>query len=190
MSRGTGVVALLVGALFGGALLPATAAASGSSAREWPGDPSARGEARVTDLRPRASALVPRIEDMTVEDQGKTTVVLGSDILFAFGSADLPPDAAESLAGVVGTVRSGGARSVRIEGHTDGVGQPGDNQVLSERRAAAVEAALRAALGPDAPPMTSTGFGEARPLTAESTSGKDDPVARAGNRRVEVVVQR
>lgn len=197
-ARGAAISTAALGAvLFAAAVGTAGAATSASSPSPWEGDAGTRGPARVQDLvprgaalLPRASALVPRVEDLVSQRQDATSIVLGADVLFGFGAADLPPDADARLAGVLAAIKDGGAASVRIEGHTDGVGAPEDNQVLSERRAAAVEAALRAALGTAAPPMTSAGFGETRPLRPEVVQGADDPGARAGNRRVEVTLQR
>lgn len=189
--RGAAISTAALGAvLFAATVGTAGAATSASAPSPWEGDAGTRGPARVQDLVPRAFALVPRVEDLVSSRQDVTSIVLGADVLFAFAAADLPPDADARLAGVLGAIRDGGAASVRVEGHTDGVGAPEDNQVLSERRAAAVEAALRAALGPAAPPTTSAGFGETRPLRPEVVQGADDPGARAGNRRVEVTLQR
>ena len=69
-----------------------------------------------------------------------------------------------------------------IMGHTDTVGSPADNQLLSQRRAAAI-ARWFTARGGIALPILAQGFGEARPLikTADNT---DEP----RNRRAQYVL--
>jgi hypothetical protein len=60
------------------------------------------------------------------------------------------------------------------------------NQALSERRAAAVRAALEAELG-SGYQYSSVGFGETAPVAPNTRpDGSDDPDARALNRRVEI----
>jgi hypothetical protein len=71
---------------------------------------------------------------------------LPSDVLFAFGSADLSPAARKAIA-VVGDEVGVSGGTITIEGHTDAIGTDAANQQLSERRAAAVRAALQAELG-------------------------------------------
>lgn len=71
---------------------------------------------------------------------------------------------------------------LRIEGHTDDVGDEAMNQSLSERRAAAVREWLVSAGSVAGDRLETVGFGESRPA-AEGTSAE----ARAQNRRVELV---
>lgn len=71
---------------------------------------------------------------------------------------------------------------IRIEGHTDNQGEPGNNLELSERRAKAVRVEL-VRLGVDASRIEALGFGESRPIDTNRT-----PAGRARNRRVEVVI--
>ncbi|PPK97377.1 outer membrane protein OmpA-like peptidoglycan-associated protein [Kineococcus xinjiangensis] len=187
------VCALLAAAVPAGSALATTA--PGPGPRDWGGRAAGVAELqpRVEDLRPRTDDLRPRVEDLVVERPEATSIVLGTDVLFAPGSADLPPAAAGRLAGVVERIRltaPSPSLAVRVEVHTDGAGQPQDGQVLSERRAAAVEGALRAALGPAVPPMSWAGFGASRPLVPPPAPGQDDTAARAANRRVEVTILR
>ena len=116
----------------------------------------------------------------------RTVVRLPSDVLFAFASAELSPAAREAIAAVDDEIGSGGTGTVTVEGHTDAIGGDQDNQALSERRAAAVQAALQAELG-SGYRYTSVGFGESRPLAPNTKpDGSDDPDGRALNRRVEI----
>ncbi|MDE0871735.1 MAG: OmpA family protein, partial [Flavobacteriales bacterium] len=71
------------------------------------------------------------------------------------------------------------AVGVHIIGHTDDRGELIDNQLLSERRAAAVAHALTTA-GVRLERITSVGFGETAPITTNTTEA-----GRARNRRTE-----
>jgi outer membrane protein OmpA-like peptidoglycan-associated protein len=72
--------------------------------------------------------------------------------------------------------------SVSIEGHTDNQGPDDYNQDLSVRRAASVRRYL-IAQGVEAERMTSTGYGESRPIDDNRTE-----TGRAANRRVEFLI--
>lgn len=116
----------------------------------------------------------------------RTVIRLPSDVLFAFGSAELSPAAQQAVAAVDDEIGSGGTGTVTIEGHTDAIGSDADNQGLSERRAAAVRVALEAELGSGFE-YRSVGFGESRPVASNTRpDGTDDPDGRALNRRVEI----
>ena len=69
-----------------------------------------------------------------------------------------------------------------IEGHTDDVGDAAANQALSERRAAAVKAALVATYGVGGDRLQTAGLGSTKPAMQGATAE-----ARAQNRRVELV---
>jgi outer membrane protein OmpA-like peptidoglycan-associated protein len=75
-------------------------------------------------------------------------------------------------------------RTVRIEGHTDNVGDPKFNQRLSEERAQSVKAALeRRKIDGDR--LQTKGLGETRPVAPNTAPG-----GRQTNRRVEFIIVR
>ena len=115
--------------------------------------------------------------ESTRTDADETVVSLDSDILFAFGSAELSPVAVARLADLVADVPQGIA--VSVIGHTDDVGSDADNLVLSQQRAETVAGAVAAAR-PDLI-LDIEGRGESDPVESNS-----DPEGREQNRRVEI----
>ncbi|MFG1866591.1 OmpA family protein [Micromonospora arborensis] len=121
------------------------------------------------------------------ESSNRVELTLGADVLFAFGKADLSAAAHQRLAQVAERIRQQAKGVVRIDGHTDGIGNPTDNQELSRRRAETVRAALDALLAGVPVTMQAAGHGEDEPIAAETTpDGRDNPAGRAKNRRVEI----
>lgn len=76
-----------------------------------------------------------------------------------------------------------------VAGHTDSIGTAAYNQSLSAERAGPVAEWFRSSGDPRYDSISVVGFGEGRPVAANTKSdGSDDPVARQLNRRVEIVV--
>ncbi len=113
-----------------------------------------------------------------------TRLVLDSSVLFDFDSATVRTDASATLDAVAQVLSD--VPAARVEGHTDAVSSDEYNQELSERRAAAVVAALteRGMHGD----LDAVGFGESRPVAPNEVAGADNPAGRQLNRRVEIVV--
>ncbi|HYD66800.1 OmpA family protein [Azospirillum sp.] len=103
-------------------------------------------------------------------------------INFDFASVRIRPESRAVLDRVAAVLTAPGAGELRfrIVGHTDGVGNDGANQALSERRARAVKEYLVRRHGINAARLDVAGMGEREPA---------DPAhpAAAANRRVEIV---
>ena len=101
------------------------------------------------------------------------------NIQFATGTANLTPVAKAELNKLV-TILSRDYPNVRvgIEGHTDNVGKAESNQLLSDKRAAAVKTYL-VSKKIDASRLDAAGFGQTQPI-ADNTTAE----GRARNRRV------
>lgn len=97
-------------------------------------------------------------------------------VLFKQGTAELLPESGPALDRLAADLRANPALRLRIAGHTDRLGEPGKNQVLSEQRAEAVRAYLVKA-GVAATRLEAVGYGDSRPL---------HPSPDIRNRRVEV----
>jgi outer membrane protein OmpA-like peptidoglycan-associated protein len=103
-------------------------------------------------------------------------------IYFDTGSDRLRPESAPTLKEIAAMLKEHADLSLTIEGHTDNVGNAASNQSLSEKRAAAVKAALVAEYGIDATRLETAGFGASKPVAPNDT-----PEGRQANRRVELV---
>ena len=119
-----------------------------------------------------------------VETEKEIQVRLGSEILFDTGRFDLKPAATSALESLLKLLARYPKAPIQIEGHTDSAGTPASNQVLSERRAAAVKQwlvdhSIGAAL------ITTRGRGQTTPVASNDT-----PEGRQQNRRVEIRIQK
>lgn len=105
-------------------------------------------------------------------------------VTFRSGSAqfdDGVPNTIGLLADAIkGELSKGGKPVIRIDGHTDSVGDEAYNLTLSEARAQTVRAKL-IELGVPAEVVNSVGYGESKPITGYAPT-------HGINRRVEVVV--
>lgn len=97
-------------------------------------------------------------------------------VLFRLGTAELLPTAAPALDTLAAQLRRRPALRLRVAGHTDRIGEPQKNLLLSEQRAVAVKDYLVRA-GIAAERLETVGYGDARPLY---------PTPDPRNRRVEV----
>jgi outer membrane protein OmpA-like peptidoglycan-associated protein len=106
------------------------------------------------------------------------------DIFFDFNSDRIRQLSEPTLAEIAGVLQRHPDWTLAIEGHTDSVASDTYNLELSQRRAAAVKAALTERYRIDAARLTTAGFGESRPRDRNDTLE-----GRARNRRVELVRQ-
>jgi len=110
---------------------------------------------------------------------GSTAVVL-EGVTFNPGKATLLPEAKPMLERVARALLAAPKIKVEVAGHTDDVGNPASNLILSQRRADAVRFRL-IQLGVPPDQLTARGYGAEVPLVPNTTRA-----GRAANRRVEV----
>jgi outer membrane protein OmpA-like peptidoglycan-associated protein len=136
---------------------------------------------------------VPKGIDAVKEVEGDACfrrIAVVGDALFDFDSADLRPDATETLEAALPLIAASGTGkgTVTIVGHTDSKGSDDYNDRLSLARAETVRAWLidRGAV----PESTGIdGRGERQPVAPnEKADGSDDPEGRQKNRRVEIEI--
>lgn len=137
------------------------------------------GESRIRRAIEAALAKGKRAEDARRCQSQLISVTDSGAILFATASADLDQRSYLTLDRLAGIIKDCPDFIVDVEGHTDNMGEPANNQRLSERRAAAVRDYLVRA-GVPTSSLTAAGYGETRPVAPNDTA---ENMAR--NRRIE-----
>ncbi|HKH01329.1 MAG TPA: OmpA family protein, partial [Bradyrhizobium sp.] len=121
--------------------------------------------------------------DPTVCQQLLSDLLDKGKIRFEPGRATIDPDSAGLLDRLVETALRCPTAKIEIAGHTDGDGENGFNQTLSEKRAQAVmDYLLKAGLPADR--FTAIGYGSAQPVATNDTDE-----GKAQNRRIDILVR-
>jgi len=105
-----------------------------------------------------------------------------NDIKFASNSAEIARSSEYILDELIAFLKENPTIRIRIEGHTDNVGQLADNMALSNDRAFTVMGYLQGK-GVAASRLSFKGLGPTKPLASNDT-----PEGRAANRRTEFVI--
>ena len=109
-------------------------------------------------------------------------VKIDQPIVFETGSSILKPESDAALKIIKKYLDDKPYIStLRVEAHTDNVGDPAKNQALSERRAFQVCMAL-IGMGVDCKRLIAVGFGDTKPIEDNST-----PAGKAANRRISFI---
>ncbi len=149
---------------------------------------SVAGEAPKSATEVRVGEILSELDTSTTPEG--TVITLPEVVLFDFDRAELKPDARATLAEVAEVLAFYAEAPVSVRGHTDAKGADDYNQDLSERRAAAVVAALAGDHGIDPSRLQAEGLGESQPVAPnEHPDGSDNPEGRQQNRRVEIVLE-
>ncbi len=106
------------------------------------------------------------------------------DLNFQFATTNLTSESKKTVDDLVVILQAYPAAVVRLEGHTDNVGDAAANLKLSQDRASAIKNLLVSG-GIDAARLSTDGFGQDRPIDTNDTDE-----GRAKNRRTELVVTR
>jgi outer membrane protein OmpA-like peptidoglycan-associated protein len=118
----------------------------------------------------------------TAENQLTLSMPSTSNVTFAFGKADLTPEAQNALDPVARVLTSYPESTISVTGHTDDVGSDADNQRLSEARATSV-ANFLGQRGVNRLRISQQGLGESSPKVPNTSDAN-----RAINRRVELAI--
>jgi len=122
----------------------------------------------------------PRRTFVKIED-GKILII--GKVQFQSGSAEIDKNSEQLLDQIAQALEGNSSvKKLRIEGHTDNVGDDTGNQKLSDARAKAVRDALTKR-GVDGDRLETAGLGETRPIAPNDTPG-----GRQKNRRVEFII--
>lgn len=134
----------------------------------------------VPDCRDKCPSTPPGFKvDANGCIEEKQTVVLLSNVLFSLNSAEIRPEARETLDKIVEGLKAQPTVRVEVGGHTCNIGTEQYNLKLSKRRAEAVRDYL-IAHGIDGSRLTAEGYGEFSPIATNETEE-----GRKQNRRVE-----
>ncbi|WP_229598318.1 OmpA family protein [Runella aurantiaca] len=117
--------------------------------------------------------------DIKLEPMNLNTFGVLSNIYFETGKADLQDKSRTELNKLIEELKLQSTLRIEIAGHTDDVGDPKQNQILSQKRAQSVADYLITA-GISRERIRAIGFGEAKPM-APNTSEEN----RQLNRRIE-----
>jgi len=119
--------------------------------------------------------------DWLAEQLAKTGSVALEGITFDTGKAMIRTESKPVLDEIGALLARDAALRLEIQGHTDNVGAPTANLTLSQQRAEAVKKYLVDTHGVAAARLTTSGFGDTRPIADNATEA-----GRATNRRVEL----
>jgi outer membrane protein OmpA-like peptidoglycan-associated protein len=125
------------------------------------------------------SPLVVNIPLQPIE--AGASIVL-KNIFFDTKKFDLEPESMNELDKVVQLMKENPALKILITGHTDNVGQPADNLLLSNNRAKAAIAYLQKN-GIDMKRLSAKGFGATKPIASNNNEA-----GKAQNRRTELSI--
>lgn len=133
------------------------------------------------------------IDDVTVilnsqrDDLSKKDLEVGmtlalNNVVFRKGSAALLPESSKELEKVVNLMKLHPKLKIKVQGHTDSIGNKQQNIVLSEKRAKVVREYI-VSKGIKAERIQFKGYGGANPIASNSTES-----GRQENRRVEILI--
>lgn len=116
------------------------------------------------------------------EPEAAAPPIVLRNVLFETGSAELKPESSFELNTLLQLLQRNPMLNIRLNGHTDNVGSPEDNMVLSTNRAKAVHDYL-IEHGIVATRLSYKGYGETKPIDSNDTDW-----GRQNNRRTEFVM--
>jgi outer membrane protein OmpA-like peptidoglycan-associated protein len=141
---------------------------------------AAQAERSAQEARARAAQLEAQLTELSAKKTERGIVIVLGDLLFGTDLARLNAEGMRTTQKLADVLQQNPQRRVLVEGFTDSTGTTAHNQDLSERRAAAVQAALKE-FGVDTSRVAARGYGESNPVAANDTGAN-----RRLNRRVEI----
>ncbi len=146
-------------------------------------------EARVNEFKQLLARFKPLMDSGKLRvkiSDGRMVVEVGTDILFASGSAQLSPEGKAAIAEVAAVLAGIEGKRFQVEGHTDNVPiktakYPTNWELAADRALTVTKTMIEAGLTPDR--VSGASFGEFKPAAPNDT-----PENKARNRRIEIVV--
>jgi outer membrane protein OmpA-like peptidoglycan-associated protein len=147
-------------------------------------------EKKSVELQKRELALKQARQEFEAQQNGRSlSMNLSGDLLFDYDKATLKPQAEQALKKVAVVLSQFPESHVTVEGFTDSKGTQARNLDLSRERAQAVKNWL-VKNGIAEANIATKGFGEGYPVAPNTNdNGGDNPIGRALNRRVSIIVE-
>ena len=149
-------------------------------------------EKRSLELKQKELDLERARQEFQAQQSGRSlSMNLSGDVLFDYDKAALKPEAEEALKKVAVVLSQFPESKVTVEGYTDSKGGKTVNMQLSRERAQAVKDWLVRSGGVAMANVSVKGFGEQYSIAPNTnTDGTDNPLGRALNRRVSIIVEK
>ncbi|MFF5495173.1 OmpA family protein [Streptomyces aquilus] len=165
---------------------PGTEATASAPVKVDPNDPDLKLPEGATLAEPKVLDIKQVVEDEGGEERREDTnadvkFALQAEVLFSKDSAKLSDDSKARIAAIADEIKKQNATRIRVFGFTDNLGSSAHGDVLSRRRANAVQDVLDEELNDAGITYEVRGYGEQYPIADNSTE-----TGRKKNRRVEV----
>ena len=149
-------------------------------------------EKRSLELKQKELDLEKARQEFQAQQSGRSlSMNLSGDVLFDYDKAVLKPEAEQALKKVSVVLSQFPESKVTVEGYTDAKGTKSVNMDLSRERAQAVKDWLVKNGGVVGANISVKGFGEQYPIAPNTNvDGSDNPLGRALNRRVSIIVEK
>jgi outer membrane protein OmpA-like peptidoglycan-associated protein len=149
-------------------------------------------EKRSLELRQKELELEKARQEFQAQQSGRSlSINLSGDVLFDYDKASLKPEAEQALKKVAVVLSQFPDSKVTVEGYTDSKGSKSMNMQLSLARAQSVKDWLAKNGGVLVTNISTKGFGEQYNVAPNTNpDGSDNPVGRALNRRVSIIVEK
>jgi outer membrane protein OmpA-like peptidoglycan-associated protein len=149
-------------------------------------------EKKSLELQQKEIDLQKAQQEFQEQQSGRSlSMNLSGDVLFDYDKAALKPEAEVALKKVAVVLSQFPESKVTVEGYTDSKGTKSVNMQLSRDRAQAVKDWLVKNGGVAVTSISTKGFGEQYPIAQnKNADGTDNPLGRALNRRVSIIVEK
>lgn len=127
--------------------------------------------------------IEPQTVELKVQEAKSGSSFVMDNILYNTNSADLQEESKVILENFAVYLKENPKLEVEIQGHTDNVGNPKDNEALSTNRAYTVKTLLES-YGINGKRITAKGYGQNKPIADNKTEA-----GRAKNRRTEFLIK-
>lgn len=165
---------------------PGTEATAAAPVEVDANDPDLKLPEGATLAEPKVLDIKQVVEDQAGEERREDTnsdvkFALQAEVLFPKDSAKLTGEAKARISSIAEEINTQNATRIRVFGFTDNLGSSAHGDVLSRKRANAVQGVLESELNDSSVTYEVRGYGEQYPISSNATEA-----GRKKNRRVEV----